>query len=156
MPRSEDINLVVLPRKRKSVTDSMKTVQQKLLSGVDRGLVAFEDRGCEWVAVAGVKGHRNYIFNIRDRLKADRFEFRDGEWCKCKKIAPERAVGLSDAELERCKANKAKAMGVRSDIMESERVSWDEQFVIIDGVMHERGDLESTGMWWDAPGFRVQ
>lgn len=99
-------------RKRKSVTDNMETVQDKLRSAVDRKLVKMEDRGQFWVCVPGVKGHANYIFNIKDRLKKDRFEWNDVDrwWYKPKSVAPERAIGLSDAEKARCAANLAKAL----------------------------------------------
>lgn len=62
-------------RKRVSVTDTMKTVQEKLRSAVDRKLVKMDDRGDIWVCVPGEKGHKNYIFNIKDRLKADGFAY---------------------------------------------------------------------------------
>ena len=42
-----------------SVTDGMKTVQEKLRSAVDRQLVKMEDRGEMWVCVPGAKGHKN-------------------------------------------------------------------------------------------------
>ena len=102
-------------KKRASVTDGMKTVQDKLRSAVERKLVRFEDRGGFWVCVAGERGHKNYIFNIKDRLKADRFEWDGvGSWCKSKAVAPERAIGLSDAEKERCARNRAKALAIRA------------------------------------------
>ena len=152
MVRSEDIKLLIvkrpegLHRKRKSVTDSMTTVQEKLLSGVDRQLIAFEDRGDEWVAVPGPKGHCNYIYRIRERLKADRFQFRDGEWRKSKAVAPERAIGLSDAETARSNANKAKALKIRADKDREGSEDDSSLFVYIDGVTHLREDLEETGM----------
>ena len=77
--------------RRPSVTDGMKSVQQKLRSGVDRKLIRFEDAGCRWVVRPGSKGHNNYIFHIRDRLKADGFLF-DGvnwAWYKYKLLAPD-------------------------------------------------------------------
>ena len=106
------------PRKKRtrvSVTDAMKTVQEKLRSAVDRELVKMEDRGEMWVCVSGAKGHANYIFQIKDRLKANRFKY-NGElgWHKRKSLAPERAIGLSDAEKKRCALNLAKALEIRA------------------------------------------
>jgi len=102
-------------RPRVSVTDAMKTVQGKLRSAIDRELVKMEDRGEMWVCVSGAKGHKNYVFQIKDRLKADRFKY-NGElgWHKPKSLAPERAIGLSDAEKERCALNLAKAREIRA------------------------------------------
>ena len=102
-------------RGRVSVTDAMKTVQEKLRSAVDRELVKMEDREGVWVCVAGAKGHKNYIYQIKDRLKADRFKY-NGElgWHKRKSLAPERAIGLSDAEKKRCALNLAKALEIRA------------------------------------------
>ena len=104
-------------RKRMSVTDKMETVQDKLRSAVDRKLVKMEDRGGFWVCVPGVKGHASYIFKIKDRLKKDRFEWNGVErwWYKPKSVAPERAIGLSDAEKARCAANLAKALEIRAE-----------------------------------------
>lgn len=102
-------------RPRASVTDAMKTVQEKLRSSVDRELVKMEDRGEMWVCVPGAKGHKSYIYKIKDRLKADRFEYtRELGWHKSKSVAPERAIGLSDAEKERCALNLAKARKIRA------------------------------------------
>lgn len=102
-------------RPRVRATDAMKTVQEKLRSAVDRELVKMEDRGCVWVCVAGAKGHKNYIYKIKDRLKADRFKYTgDLGWHKSKSVAPERAIGLSDAEKERCALNLAKALAIRA------------------------------------------
>ena len=107
-------------RGRVSVTDAMKTVQEKLRSAVDRELVKMEDRGGVWVCVAGAKGHKNYIYQIKDRLKADRFKY-NGElgWHKHKSLAPERAIGLSDAEKKRCALNLAKALDIRARLAQS-------------------------------------
>lgn len=102
-------------RVRASVTDSMKTVQEKLRSAVDRKLVKMEDRGDLWVCVPGANGHKAYIFNIKDRLQADRFQYSDKlGWHKLKSVAPERAIGLSDAEKERCALNLEKALEIRA------------------------------------------
>lgn len=103
-------------KKRASVTDGMKTVQDKLMSAVDRKKVRFDDRGGFWVCVPGEKGHPSYIYNIKDRLKADRFEWDSAGcyWRKSKAVAPERAIGLSDAEKERCARNRAKALEIRA------------------------------------------
>ena len=102
-------------RARMSVTDKMKTVQEKLRSAVDRQLVKMEDRGEMWVCVPGAKGHKNYIFQTRDRLKADRFEYTDKlGWHKRKSVAPERAIGLSDAEKERCALNLANTLKIHA------------------------------------------
>jgi len=102
-------------RPRVSVTDAMKTVQEKLRSAVDRKLVKMEDRGGAWVCVPGAKGHKNYIYQIKDRLKADRFKYNDElGWHKHKSLAPERAIGLSDAEKKRCALNLAKALEIRA------------------------------------------
>ena len=102
-------------RGRVSVTDAMKTVQEKLRSAVDRELVKMEDRGGVWVCVAGAKGHKNYILKIKDRLKADRFNYKGGlGWHKRKSLAPERAIGLSDADKKRCALNLAKALEIRA------------------------------------------
>ena len=102
-------------RPRVSVTAAMNTVQEKLRSSVDRELVRMEDRGDMWVCVPGAKGHKNYIYQIKDRLKADRFKY-NGElgWHKRKSLAPERAIGLSDAEKKRCALNLAKALEIRA------------------------------------------
>ena len=102
-------------RPRVSVTAAMNTVQEKLRSSVDRELVRMEDRGDMWVCVPGAKGHKNYIYQIKDRLKADRFKY-NGElgWHKRKSLAPERAIGLSDAEKKRCALNLAKAREIRA------------------------------------------
>ena len=85
-------------KKRASVTDSMKTVQEKLRSAVDRKLVRFEDRGGFWLCVPGEKGHKKYIYNIRARLKADHFEYKDNlGWYKLKSVqrdAPRYGLGL--------------------------------------------------------------
>jgi hypothetical protein len=80
-------------RPRVSVTDAMKTVQEKLRSSVERELVKIEDRGEMWVCVPGAKGHKNYIYQIKDRLKADRFKY-NGKigWHKHKSLAPEHAM----------------------------------------------------------------
>ena len=81
-------------RSRGSVTDAMGTVQEKLQSAVDRKLVRMEDRGEVWVCVPGEHGHSCYIFNIKDRLKADRFKYSSElGWHKCKSLAPERPIG---------------------------------------------------------------
>ena len=65
----------------------MKTIAEKLHSGVTRGLLAFKNTPCTElpsmgdgfiVAVPGPKGHRTYIFNIRERLKTAGFRF-DGD-----------------------------------------------------------------------------
>ena len=101
-------------RPRVSVTDAMKTVQEKLRSAVDRELVKMEDRGGVWVCVPGAKGHKNYIYQIKDRLKADRFKYGELGWHKHKSLAPERAIGLSDAEKKRCALNLAKALEIRA------------------------------------------
>jgi hypothetical protein len=102
-------------RARVSVTDAMKTVQEKLRSAVDRELVRMEDREGMWVCVPGVKGHASYIFKIKDRLKADRFKYaRELGWYKSKSVAPERAIGLSDAEEARCALNHARAREIRN------------------------------------------
>ena len=102
-------------RPRVSVTDAMKTVQEKLRSSVERELVKMEDRGGVWVCVPGAKGHKNYIYQIKDRLKADRFKYNDElGWHKHKSLAPERAIGLSDADKKRCALNLAKALEIRA------------------------------------------
>ena len=81
-------------RKRVSVTDTMKTVQEKLQSAVDRKLVKMDDRGDFWVVVPGQKGHANYIYNIKDRLKADGFIFTaELGWYKRKHPAFTSAIG---------------------------------------------------------------
>lgn len=73
-------------RKRGSVTDGLLTNKEKLESGVKRGLVSFKFSPLEeWpglaagyvVAVPGAKGHRAYLYNIRDRLKKAGFIFND-------------------------------------------------------------------------------
>ena len=93
----------------------MGTVQEKLQSAVDRKLVRMEDRGHVWVCVPGGKGHSSYIFNVKDRLKADRFVYSSElGWHKSKSGAPERAIGLSDAEKERCARNLARAREIRA------------------------------------------
>ena len=71
-------------RKRKrSVTDGMSNAE-KLKSGVDRGLICFMEVPCsaypngtqgDIVAVSGPKGHRRYIYNIRERLKIAEFRW---------------------------------------------------------------------------------
>ena len=99
---------------RVSVTDAMVSVQDKLQSAIDRKLVRMEDRVSMWVCVPGEKGHSNYIYKIKDRLKADRFKYDGGlGWHKHKTVAPERAIGLSDAEKARCAANLEKARRIR-------------------------------------------
>ena len=53
----------------------------------------FEDRGGFWLCVPGENGHNKYIYNIRARLKADRFEYKENlGWYKLKSVAPERAI----------------------------------------------------------------
>ena len=73
-------------RKRASVTDGLLTNKEKLESGVERGLLSFKDSPLdEWpglaagyvVALPGSKGHRAYLYNIRDRLKKDGFVFNN-------------------------------------------------------------------------------
>ena len=73
-------------RKRVSVTDGLLTNKEKLESGVERGLLSFKDSPLdEWpgltagyvVALPGTKGHRAYLYNIRDRLKKDGFVFNN-------------------------------------------------------------------------------
>ena len=82
---------------------------------MDRKLVRMEDRGDMWVCLAGACGHTAYIFKIKDRLKADRFKYAGTlGWHKLKSVAPERAIGLSDAEKERCALNLAKALVIRA------------------------------------------
>ena len=79
--------------KRKSVTDVMTSNFEKLKSGVDRELLAFKVvRGhlndeeeppigplplqeLYVIAVPGRRGHAQYIFNIRDRLKDAGFDW---------------------------------------------------------------------------------
>ena len=72
-------------RKRASVTDGL-TNKEKLESGVKRSLLSFKDSPLdEWpglaagyvVALPGSKGHRAYLYNIRDRLKKAGFVFND-------------------------------------------------------------------------------
>ena len=70
--------------KRASVTDGMATVTEKLASGVERKLIKFVERDGFWVVEPGDRGHSNYIYNIRERLKADNFTF-DGKLKKWKK-----------------------------------------------------------------------
>jgi hypothetical protein len=48
------------------VCTCMKTVQEKLRSGVDRELVRMEDRGGMWVCVSGAKGHQSYILRSKN------------------------------------------------------------------------------------------
>ena len=69
--------------KRKSVTDGM-TNYEKLVSGVERQLLAFEETPCDafpgvgpgvLVALPGKKGHAKYLFHIRDRLKLEGFKW---------------------------------------------------------------------------------
>ena len=73
-------------RKRASVTDGLLTNKEKLESGVERGLLSLKDSPLdEWpglaagyvVALPGPKGHRAYLYNIRDRLKKDGFVFHN-------------------------------------------------------------------------------
>jgi hypothetical protein len=73
-------------RKRASVTGGLLTNKEKLESGVERGLLSFKDSPLdEWpglaagyvVALPGSKGHRAYLYNIRDRLKKDGFVFNN-------------------------------------------------------------------------------
>ena len=92
----------------------MISVQDKLKSDIDHKLLRMEDHGTMWVCVLGEKGHTNYMYEIEDRLKADRFKYDSGlGWHKHKSVAPERAIGLSDAEKARCAANLAKARSIR-------------------------------------------
>ena len=80
-------------KKRPSVTDSMKSDAEKILSGVQRELIQLLDSDVDAVAlrdvwptaprsclvvVPGPKGHKSYIYLIRQRLKAEGFEF-DGD-----------------------------------------------------------------------------
>jgi hypothetical protein len=81
----------------------MATDAEKLESGVERGLLAFEASPCAAcpglphgfiVAVPGPKGHRRYIYNIKNRLKAAGFRF-DGEarvWFRACATAQRRAA----------------------------------------------------------------
>ena len=73
-------------RKRASVTDRLLTNKEKLESGVKRGLLSFKTSPLdEWpgleagyvIALPGSKGHRAYLYNIRDRLKKAGFIFND-------------------------------------------------------------------------------
>ena len=73
-------------RKRASVTGGLLTNKEKLESGVERGLLSLKDSPLdEWpglaagyvVALPGSKGHRAYLYNIRDRLKKDGFVFNN-------------------------------------------------------------------------------
>ncbi len=70
-------------KKKKSVTDGMSNVE-KLDSGVRRELIRFvytpdaeqpEVPAGLRVVLPGAKGHDNYIFNIKDRLKESGFSF---------------------------------------------------------------------------------
>lgn len=73
------------PRKKKpSVTDGMETNTEKVGSAIERRLIKIVPTPVpEWpdappdllVVLPGAKGHRNYIFNIKDRLKADGFHW---------------------------------------------------------------------------------
>jgi len=62
----------------------MATVTEKLASGVERKLIKFVERDGFWVVEPGDRGHPKYIYNIRERLKADNFTF-DGKVKKWKK-----------------------------------------------------------------------
>ena len=72
--------------KRPSVTDGMGTVVEKLASGVQRKLIKVVEKDGRWLVEPGERGHASYIYNIRDRLKADSFEFdgRTKTWSKLK------------------------------------------------------------------------
>lgn len=70
--------------KRRSVTDGMATNFEKLRSGVERGLVVFKRPAADEfptahdlyiIAAPGKKGHSNYLYNIRDRLKEAGFQW---------------------------------------------------------------------------------
>ena len=98
-------------RSRTSVTDSMATVQEKIVSAVNRQLMCMADLDHMWRCIPGEKGHQNYIYKIKDRLKADRFQWTTEKgWHKFKRAAPERAIGPSDAELERTATNRNRAL----------------------------------------------
>eukprot|EP00966_Prymnesium_polylepis_P076383 1770376-Prymnesium_polylepis.1 len=121
MPKAKTVktanNKPCAKRKRASATDGMQTAQEKLQSGVDRKPLKMEDRGDVWVIVPGEKGCSNYIYNVKDRLKADRFQFSNGLWCK--NTSPGRVGdsaigdGLSPAQKERMASNRAKALEIR-------------------------------------------
>ena len=79
--------------KRPSVTDSMHSSAEKILSAVDRGLIELVDSDASkakldeiWklaptpcvVVVPGPKGVKQYIYHIRERLKMEGFLF-DGD-----------------------------------------------------------------------------
>ena len=72
--------------KRPSVTDGMGTVVEKLASGVQRKLIKVVEQDGRWLVEPGERGHASYIYNIKDRLKADNFEFdgRTKMWSKLK------------------------------------------------------------------------
>ena len=77
-----------------NVKSSTKTNRDKLQLDVDRMLLRFEDRGSFWACVPGEKGSKNYIYNIRERLKADLFKFSPKlGWHKKKKKASDKAIG---------------------------------------------------------------
>ena len=68
--------------------DMKLTNKEKLESGIQRGLLSFKDSPLdEWpgleagyvIALPGSKGHRAYLYNIRDRLKKAGFVFSDSK-----------------------------------------------------------------------------
>ena len=80
-------------KKRSSVTDTMFSPAEKILSGVTRQLIVILDSDSDsaelnkyWksaprpciVVVPGPKGASKYIYHIRDRLKHEGFRFDGG------------------------------------------------------------------------------
>ena len=70
--------------KHASVTDGMVTTAEKLASGVERKLIKFVKRDGFWAVEPGDCGHSNYVYDIRDKLKAKKISF-DGKLKKWKK-----------------------------------------------------------------------
>ena len=71
---------------RKSVTDGMSNAADKVWSSIERRLIKVVPTPVpEWpgaplgllVVLPGAKGHANYIFNIRDRLKEIGYQWND-------------------------------------------------------------------------------
>ena len=132
--------------KRKSVTDRMSSDAEKLVSGVQRGLIKILDAdtqsdelskhwpdhppACE-VVVCGPKGHPNYIRNITDRLEALGFAFgkfphrgkRPGqpsvELEAQIKIRQAKAADLTTEQRARSEQNKRRALEIRAERDES-------------------------------------
>ena len=70
-------------KKRASVTEGLSNTE-KLKSGIKRHLIKIVPTPVpEWpdapsgllVALPGAKGHKNYVYNIKDRLKAEGFDW---------------------------------------------------------------------------------